>query len=147
MNRTDLEDRREDGHDRRDERAGRASPWPVLVAFGLAASEVGVVFGFVPLAVGGVVLFGRSCAGAVAEAGYASTARALGGVGAVCWLLGGVVWLVRAESLTVDAAMRAPGVDGVALRGVAVLLAGVVLLAAAGVDRIRRGPGDGRGGE
>ena len=39
-----------------DERAGSASLWPALIAFGLAASEVGVLFGFVPLAVGGIVL-------------------------------------------------------------------------------------------
>jgi hypothetical protein len=58
-----------------------ASPWPLFVALGIPISEVGILFGFFPVAVGGILLFGGSVSGMVREAGYAETPwRALGAI-------------------------------------------------------------------
>ena len=48
----------------------RASPWPLFIALGLPIAEIGVLFGLVPLAVGGLLLFVGSVAGIVQESGY-----------------------------------------------------------------------------
>jgi len=48
----------------------KASPWPMLVAFGFVISEVGVVLGLFPVTVGGLVLFGGTVAGILSESGY-----------------------------------------------------------------------------
>jgi hypothetical protein len=50
-----------------------ASPWPVFVALGVVVAELGLVFGAFPVAVGGLLLFGGSVAGILAEAGYVAT--------------------------------------------------------------------------
>jgi hypothetical protein len=56
-----------------------ASPWPLFVALGIPIAEVGILFDFFPVAVGGILLFGGSVSGMVREAGYAQTPwRALG---------------------------------------------------------------------
>lgn len=105
------------------------SPWPVFVAMGLAVTEVGVLFGFLFVSIGGILLFGRSCAGILAESGYAESVYgglavigglfALGGVG--IWTLGAMPW----ESIAT--LLRAPWRDGVAFRGAAILCAGGLL--------------------
>lgn len=92
----------------------RASPWPVFVALGIPLSELGILFGSVPVAVGGLLLFGGSVAGMAAESGYAATPwRALAYTAVVCFLLGG--WF------------RFGGL-GLPVRGEAILAAGVLLL-------------------
>ncbi|WP_313692792.1 DUF7541 family protein [Halorarum halobium] len=98
-----------------------ASPWPLFVALGLPIAELGLLFGLIPLAVGGVILFGGSIAGMLAESGYAGTAwRALGVIALLAVALGGAfVW---ADPLT--GAALAP-------RGYATIGAGVVMLLAA----------------
>ena len=106
-----------------------ASPWPILVAVGLATSELGVFVGSVPVAVAGLVLFGGAAAGLAHDAGYGSSpAGPLLVAGALLALVGGAVWVVRAPGLTVPALVEVPGVDGVARRGVAILAAGAVLV-------------------
>lgn len=121
-----------DDHDRpttMTDRVERTSPWPVFVASGLVLSEVGVLFGVIPLAIGGIVLFGGSCAGILDEAGYvASPWRPLPAIGGVFVLLGAGLWAVRLQTLTVRAALRAVAVDSVALRGVAIGVAGGMLV-------------------
>lgn len=61
-----------------------SSPWPMLVAVGLAIAEVGVVLGMRPLAVGGLVLFLFTVTGILRESGYvlrpSRAAGALGGL-------------------------------------------------------------------
>lgn len=110
-------------------RVGGTSPWPILVAGGLALSEVGILFGVVPLAVGGLLLFGGSCAGILHEAGYATSPwRPLQAIGGLFVLLGAGVWGVRLPAFTVRAALRAVAVDSVALRGVAICVAGGFLV-------------------
>lgn len=116
---------------RPDARGGvaRASPWPILVAVGLAVSELGVFVGSVPFAVAGVVLLGGAAAGLAHDAGYgASPVGPLLVAGGLFAVLGGGVWAVRAADLTVPALLAAPGADGVARRGLAILVAGGLLV-------------------
>lgn len=123
----------------------RNSPWPPLVAVGLALAEVGVLFGWAPLAVGGVLLFGGSAAAAVADAGYAASPwgplRAIGGLLAAA---GALVWLAGAgQPDSVRALVRAPATDGVALRGATVVVGGALLVAVGALGRrglLRRRP-------
>lgn len=111
------------------DRVERTSPWPVFVASGLVLSEIGVLFGVIPLAIGGIVLFGGSCAGILHEAGYvASPWQPLPAIGGVFVLLGAGLWVVRLQTLTIRAALRAVAVDSVALRGVAICVAGGMLV-------------------
>lgn len=51
----------------------RASPWPVVVVLGLVLSEIGVLFAYEPIAVGGLVLFGGSVVGILRESQYADS--------------------------------------------------------------------------
>jgi hypothetical protein len=91
----------------------RASPWPLLVALGFVTSELGVVFGFRPVTVGGLLLFIGSVAGILTETQHVTrplrTIAVLGGLAAAAGLL-----LVRYE---------------VAFRGISLLLAGGVGIA------------------
>jgi hypothetical protein len=98
-----------------------ASPWPVFVAFGLVISEVGILFGLFPIAVGGLLLFCGSLAGLVHEAGYASTPwRMLAALG--------VVFLVAGGALTTT--------DVAATRGYAIVVAAAILLVGAVVGEL-----------
>lgn len=96
------------------DRYRRTSPWPVFVAFGLALSEVGVLLGFGPVAVGGVLLFATSVVGILRESRYAASlwlpALAVGGLFVA--LGGGVRWLTAADA-----------------RGTYVLVAGALVVA------------------
>ena len=111
----------------------RSSRWPLLVALGLALSEVGVFLGFVAVAVLGLLVFGTAVAGVLRESGYAATPwrplRLLGGALAAA---GAWLWLWRAGEATLAALLAAPDADGFALRGAAVFVAGA-LLAVAGL--------------
>lgn len=104
---------------------GRASPWPPLIAVGLAVAELGVLFGAFAVAVGGVCCFGGSVAGLVADSGHAgSRARSLVWVALV---LGGAGALVVA-------------LTSYQVRGLAVLVGAGALVALAAVDRLRARP-------
>ena len=94
------------------------SPWPLFVALGLPIAELGLLFGLVPLAVGGLLLFGGSVAGMLRESGYVRTPwRALVAVSVLTVGLGGALLYadpMAAVSLT--------------LRGYAAIAAGVIML-------------------
>lgn len=86
------------------------SPWLVLVALGIALSEVGVVMGgpWLPVAIGGIILLEGSVVGVLRESGYveSSWTPALA-VGAGFSLVGGLmVWLtsVAVRGTAIDAA-------------------------------------------
>lgn len=52
----------------------RASPWPIPLVLGLVISEIGLLFdGFLPVAVGGLVLLAGSIVGILRESGFAAT--------------------------------------------------------------------------
>jgi hypothetical protein len=93
-----------------------ASPWPLFVALGIPISELGILFGLFPLAVGGLLLFGGSVAGLVTESSYARTPwRALFAVSVPLFALG--------------AAFMYTAID-LPDRGLAIVAAGVILVAA-----------------
>jgi len=108
-----------------------ASPWPLLVALGFTLSEVGVFLGVFPVAVGGILLLGGSVAGILAESGYATRPwRTLGYLGVGFAVLGLIV--VASQVSLGDLAVMDTIADpsGAVGRGLAVVVAGVMLVAA-----------------
>ena len=100
----------------------RASPWPLFVALGLPIAEVGILFGLVPLAVGGLLLFFGSIAGILRENRYvSSTWRGLAALSLLVVALGVAIWYWDATTQS-DLLVRAYSVLGT---GVLMLLAGV----------------------
>lgn len=107
------------------------SPWPILVALGIVIGEFGVLFGVVPVAVGGVLLFGVGAAAIARDAGFApSVWRSLAGVGVVVGGLALVVWGLRAPRLSPDAFLAAASTDAIAVRAAIVVGASAALLLA-----------------
>lgn len=111
------------------ERAGALwSPWPPLVAFGFVVSELGVLFGIIPVVVGGLLLFGGSCAGILHETDYVRTVwLPLKGLGVLFVIAGGILWVSTVSVTTVDATLQAVEQSKVALRGASILVGGVLL--------------------
>lgn len=98
----------------------KVSPWPIFIAFGIAISEIGILFNVLPIAVGGLVLLSGSIAGMATEADYAATPwRALGVCAGVLVVLGGI--LFYAGSLPAAAGTR---IDE---RGIAILVTALLL--------------------
>lgn len=111
------------------ERRFVSTPWPPLVAVGFVLSELGVFVGSIPVVLGGLVLFGTSCAGIFRETEYVQTIwTPLKLLGALFVLIGGVLWGSTVSPLTVDAAVRVLQSDRIALRGASILLGGTILL-------------------
>ncbi|MFC7070939.1 DUF7541 family protein [Halobaculum lipolyticum] len=100
----------------------RASPWPLFVALGLPIAEVGILFGLVPLAVGGLLLFFGSIAGILRENRYvSSTWRGVAALSLLVVALGLAIWYWDATTQS-DLLVRAYSVLGT---GVLMLIAGV----------------------
>lgn len=108
----------------------RASPWPLLIAFGLALSELGVFVGLYPVAVGGLLLLGGSVAGILVESGYAGDLwRPLAGIGVAFGALGVAVVGTQVDPATFDALAVFAEPNGIVGRGLAIFGAGLTLLA------------------
>lgn len=117
-----------------------SSPWPLFVALGLVLSELGVLFGIIPLSVGGLLLFVGSIAGVLTESGYASGLwRVLGGLGAVLIVIGGILAGTQLGLTTpseiptelIDAFGEQP--NGIIIRGVSIVVAGAIAIVVGGV--------------
>jgi hypothetical protein len=107
-----------------------ASPWPLLVAVGFALTEVGVFLGLFPIAVGGVLLLGGSVAGILGESGYTRRPwRTLALLGAGFALLGGALVATQVPGSSVSLLETVADPNGVVGRGLAVAVAGVMLVA------------------
>ncbi len=120
----------------RPERADAAKPWPLLVALGLAGSEVGLVVGLLPVAVAGLVVFAASVAGILADADYVDRPVVLAArLGLVFAVVGAV--LAAHGTGTLPIGLLEP-LSGLTSRGVALVGAGVVTMAGAAVRRFRR---------
>lgn len=112
-----------------------ASPWPVFVALGLAISEVGILFGIIPIAVGGLLLLVGCIAGIIQEAGYTQQPwGVLGILGLVLVVLGGILVATQVPSISVSA-VQATMMDvfssrpnGIVLRGVSIVFSGAIAL-------------------
>lgn len=114
----------------------KASAWPFFVALGLVVSEVGVLFGFYPVAVGGLLLLVGSVAAIVTEAGYTDRPwNLLVALGALLVVVGALV--VWTQVPTVEASFSAvDGTNGVVVRGFAIAGAGLVAAVAGLVGRM-----------
>lgn len=118
----------------------KSSPWPIVAAVGIAATEAGVLFGLVPIAVGGVLAFGSSVAGMAREVGYATDRwRPLRFVGVAIAVVAAAVWLVVAPSPTPDGLAAAARTDGIAVRAVVVLGSAVLLVVVGAVGPVVAG--------
>lgn len=126
------------------DRYRRASPWPVFIALGLPIAEVGVLFGLVPIAVGGLLLFVGSIAGIVQESGYVERPwNLLAGLGGVLCVLGGALALSQLGAISGGAFVSALGSNGLVVRGVSIVIAGAIALGVGGAGRfVERRPVD-----
>lgn len=115
----------------------KSSPWPMLVALGIVFSEVGIILGLFPVAVGGLVLLLGSVGGILKETEYVSSpfpvfvglSVVLVGVGlGVFSLAGGTI----SQGLTIAATD-----SGIALRGLSIAAAGALGIVLAAVLRSR----------
>lgn len=114
-----------------------ASPWPFLLAVGLVLSEVGVFVDLVPLAVGGLVLFAASIAGFVAESNHVTSPWPIvAGLGVVFVAGGALLYAVGTGLLT---SAGSDALVGLASRGVAIAVAGVIAVLGAVTGRYRDG--------
>jgi hypothetical protein len=99
-----------------------ASPWPLFVALGIPIAEVGILFGLVPLAVGGLLLFCGSVAGILRENEYVSSAwRGLASLSVLVIVAGGGLWYADGATAS-DLLIRAYSMIGT---GVLLLVTGV----------------------
>lgn len=98
------------------------SPWPLFVALGLPIAEIGILFGLVPLAVGGLFLFCGSIAGILRENEYVSSAwRGLAWLSVPVVVAGLALWYADGATAS-DLLIRAYSMIGT---GVLMLVAGV----------------------
>jgi hypothetical protein len=107
----------------------KASPWPMLVAFGFVIAEIGVVLGLFPVTVGGLVLFGGTVAGILSESGYVEqTWLSLAVFGGVVTALGlaAIGLNVDPNSLSVDVLLDTS--RPFVYRGSAITAAGLILV-------------------
>ncbi|ELY56587.1 DUF7541 family protein [Natronococcus jeotgali] len=119
-----------------------SSPWPLVAALGIVATEAGVLFGLVPIAVGGVLAFGSSCAGMIAEVGYASEPwRPLRLVGAGIAAVSAAVWIAVAPAVTPSGLAAGVATDGIAVRAAIVFVSAALLIAAGAVGPVVTGGG------
>jgi hypothetical protein len=108
----------------------KASPWPMLVALGFVISEVGVVLGYFPVTVGGLLLFGGTVSGILSESGYVEqTWRSLVVFGVVLLAFGALTVGLNVDigALTVETLLDSA--RPFVYRGSAIAAAGVMLVA------------------
>lgn len=115
----------------------KASVWPMLIAVGLAVSEVGVLFAILPLSVFGLLLFAGGVAGIVTETGYVDQPwPTLGGLALVLLAIGGAMFVgYDGTFLTGGDVIAVP--NGIAYRGVSIAVAGALALGIALYGRLR----------
>ncbi len=115
------------------DRYDKTSPWPIVIVLGLVLSELGILFGLYPLAVGGLIMFVGSVSGIVYEAGYVvSPWRLISGLGAALVALGLIAVSIQADVTAAGTFLSPADAGQIAYRGVAIAVSGVIL-ALAGV--------------
>lgn len=118
------------------DRYRKASPWPVFVALGVVLSEVGVVLGIFPVAVGGLVLFGVTVAGILRESEYVSRPSiALAALGVALVNVGVLAVLLQVDPAAVSVTLLLDRSRPFVYRGSAIAVAGGILLALAAAVR------------
>ena len=103
----------------------KASPWPLFIALGLTLSEVGVALDIVQVTVAGLLLLTGSVVGIVREAGYVESPWPLAaGIAVVLIAAGGALDLLYQNQI--------------AFRGLAIAIAGAVILLISIAGRVRQ---------
>ena len=108
-----------------------ASVWPMLIAVGLALSEVGVLFAVLPVSVFGLLLFAGGLAGIVSESGYVEEPwTTLAGLALLLVIVGGGLFVAYEGSLLTGGELISVP-NGIAYRGISIAVAGVIGVAIA----------------
>ncbi len=108
----------------------KASPWPMLVAFGFVISEVGVVLGYFPVTVGGLLLFGGTVGGILSESGYVEqTWRSLAVFGTILIAFGALTIGLNIDVAALTAEALLDTARPFVYRGSAIAAAGMMLVA------------------
>lgn len=93
----------------------KSSPWPLLIAIGIALSELGVLLGLRPVSVGGLLLLVGTITGLLRESNYVTGLHwSLGVMGGL--LIASGIGLIMSEQM------------GTTVRGESVLIAGSISL-------------------
>lgn len=108
------------------------SAWPPFVALGFVVAEIGIVLNLIPLSVGGILLFGGSVAGILQDASITRRPwHSMAIVGIIFAILGGALMWTQLQTLTVAHVVAVASSNPIAIRGEAVLVAGVLLIVGA----------------
>jgi hypothetical protein len=106
----------------------KASPWPLFVALGFVVSEVGIVLGLFPVAVGGLLLFGGTVAGILSEAGYVARPwRSLGVFGLLLVAFGSLTLGLSVDPAALGVETFLDPTKPFVYRGSAITAAGLIL--------------------
>lgn len=121
----------------------KSSPWPLLIALGLPLSEIGIILGLYPIAVGGLVLLLGSVAGILRETEYVASPWPVFTAMAAALVVTGIAIYYVAGGGTAGGDWFAVGGGGIAMRGLSIATAGVLALIGAAIvrSRIRAQPG------
>ena len=115
----------------------KSSPWPLLIALGLPLSEIGIILGLYPIAVGGLLLLLGSIAGILRETEYVrSPWPVFAGMSAVLVAVGIAVFVWIGGSVAFDGGPVIVG-GSLALRALSIATAGVIGLVGAVIGRSR----------
>lgn len=110
-------------------RIHRVSPWPPFVALGFAVAEIGIVLNLVTLAIGGILLFGGSVAGILSETKYVTSPwRTLVVLGSLFVAGGAAIYRSQVDQLPIDVLLYSEPINAIAMRGEAIIIAGLLLL-------------------
>lgn len=110
------------------ERYEKTSAWPLVVAFGLVLSEIGILFNLYPVAVGGLILFVGSVSGIVHEAGYVARPwRLLSALGATLAVLGMLVVSTQVDGGVSAYLAQADAINQISQRGFTIAATGLVV--------------------
>lgn len=113
------------------DRYHKTSPYPVVIALGLVLSEIGILFNFYPVAVGGLLLFVGSVSGIVHEAGYVTSPWRLGRwLGAVLVVVGLLVVSTQVDGGVSAYLTQLSVQDGITQRGFTIAATGLFVTVA-----------------
>lgn len=114
-----------------------SSPWPMLVAFGLAIAEVGIFWPLAPVAVGGLLLLVGSLVGIIRETGYVESPwPLLAGFGLALVAIGAALFTYSGGAFAVNSVAESTRSAGsIGLRGVSIAVAGGLAMVGALVGK------------
>ena len=113
------------------EASSKSSAWPLVVVLGLVCSEVGILFNFYPVSVGGLILFVGGVSGIVDESGYVDAPwRLMGGLSVALVVLGLLVVSTQVDGGLAAFRSQVGADNGVSQRGFTIAATGAVMAVA-----------------